>query len=590
MFYENMGIINNYIDYRKNKPFYKEWENKNTQEEAKRINYLKKNNINAANSKEDIERAKTVLGAVDIIDEYSQSRAEEMEMTVQGFKTAAMRLASGASLLFAGLSIALSQKVSNAIINLKQSGGKLKLSPYLLVPVVIAAIPVIATAVITSIFGAKQETKASRLGRAEAINKKLSSENNFAILTDEQKKKVEEYEKNINISKKEAKKLNKVTSGFGVINALKTLIKGDKESEKKLKELQEKAKKDFENVNSDKVLTEEQILEAKKDKQLVQNIVKKIDIASQEYAEDVELATDTFSVLALGTGGAIGGLTKLILSKIKSIPEGKSSLITSIVIAATTLIGAVWAASLQKEASRVGRFKVKQDLLSNPEKLIYVDDEKIKNEPDVDIKQKKKPNFLKFLLQASKDNKKYKKYVKEHNISQLKHSQALEKIELTPEQSKRAKQLQNNVFKMFNKVDEKSQTYAESTEALGEIVANTGGLIPMTLGMLGYAKFINKSNFIGAAISLIAGAIPSILLNTFVTKEQIKASKVANMLAVNEMDDYKNFADYSENVVSNKDIFKNNETKKDNSSSKNTDVNNISQQDRIVAEILKNRK
>ena len=39
--------------------------------------------------------------------------------------------------------------------------------------------------------------------------------------------------------------------------------------------------------------------------------------------------------------------------------------------------------------------------------------------------------------------------------------------------------------------------------------------------------------------------LPSIGINAYITKEQKKASRVANMLAINEMQDYRNFADYS---------------------------------------------
>ena len=203
--------------------------------------------------------------------------------------------------------------------------------------------------------------------------------------------------------------------------------------------------------------------------------------------------------------------------------------------------------SVQKEASRVARYKVKQDFLSNPEKLAYVDDEFIKQEPDVKVETKKKPNFVKFLIQAYKDNKEYKQYKKEHDIEQLKLTKAREEIELTPEQEKRAIQLQNNVFKMFNKADEKSQVYSESTEALGEITQTVGGLVGMIPGLLGYAKSLKDKNIAGSVISVVCAFVPTFALNILVTKEQKSASKVADMLAINEMDDYKHFADYSNN-------------------------------------------
>ena len=543
-FYKYMGIIENYKEYRKNKPQYKDWADKRAQEEAKRINYLKKNNITPDKFESDIKRAKTVLNAVDVMDEYSQSRAEEMEMTVQTAQSGVMQLSNYASLGLAALSL-LSKNIREAADNLFANK---KFSPLLLIPALLYIVPVIGTAIFFSIFSAKQETKASRLGRAEAINKKLTSPKQFAILTDEQNKQVEEIAKGINITKKDVKKENKTTNGAGILNSIKTLFTHNKENEAKIKELNEQFNNDVNNVNSNKELTKEQIEEAKKDKQLVQNVIEKIDIASQEYAEDVELATSTVSVLALGTGGGIGALTKFILNKMK-IPANKSNMISIITGAVIGFAGAIWAASVQKQASRVARYKVKQDFLSNPEKLVYVNDELIKNDADIEIQKNKKPNFFKFLIQVFKDNSEYKKYKKEHDIEQLKLSKAREQIEITPEQEKRAKQLQNNVFKMFNKVDEKSQTYSESTEAIGEIVQSVGSLLAMIPGLFGYTKNLMNKNFKGSIISMAVAMLPPIILNIIVTKEQKSASKVADMLAINEMDNYKYFADYSDSVT-----------------------------------------
>ncbi len=125
---------------------------------------------------------------------------------------------------------------------------------------------------------------------------------------------------------------------------------------------------------------------------------------------------------------------------------------------------------------------------------------------------------------------------------------------------------------MFNKVDEKSQTYSESTEALGEIVQTCGSLIAMIPGVLGYAKSLKNKNMLTGAISLVGAVLPAIILNIIVTKEQKSASKVASMLAIKELDDYRQFADYSTDSVS----FKNNEN--ENQPSKNIRIDEIIKQ------------
>ena len=103
-----MGILQNYREYRENKPQYKKWEKQRETEEAKRIDYLKKNNITPDKYKADIERAKTILNAVDVMDEFSQSRAEEMEMTVKAAQNGIMQVAN-----YGGMALALLKSRSN---------------------------------------------------------------------------------------------------------------------------------------------------------------------------------------------------------------------------------------------------------------------------------------------------------------------------------------------------------------------------------------------------------------------------------------------------------------------------------------------
>src|SRR5699024_10439573 len=121
----------------------------------------------------------------------------------------------------------------------------------------------------------------------------------------------------------------------------------------------------------------------------------------------------------------------------------------------------------------------------------YVDEAKTQNEK-TDVIKKEKKGFFETFKEIIENQKEYKKYVKE-NIVEIKQKQkALEKIEITPEKEKRAKQLQRNVFKMFNKVDEKSQKYSESTEALGDIVATISSFAAMGASALGASKIIDN--------------------------------------------------------------------------------------------------
>jgi len=548
-----MEIFDSYKAVLKEKPNYKDWKNNKDDIEAKRLSYIQKNGISEAQKQEDIKRAKAVLAAVDTMDEYSQSRAEDMEMVVQG----ATQQVSGL-LALPGTIIG----IAIAIFNPKAQ--KLGEAAFAMFPAIGALIGTLIGMPFLSQWGARKEIEASMDGRFEAMTGELSSVKQFAVLTDEQEQKVNETAKNIKIPPKEAKKAN-LARGGGFFKAALSFFKEEeqetldakKEFKKNLKNNEEK----FETVP----LSEKQIEEAKKDKQLIQNIVEKVDIASQDYAENIELATGFLQAAGLGSGVTMGTLVKKVLNFTK-MSEIKKIVASFGIGGALVFAFTIAATKLQKQASRVARFKVKQDFLNNPDKLIYVDDEKVKNEDGSAFKQgEKKQNFFKFLIQAFKDNKEYNEYIKTQNVEKKQRAKALDTIELTPEQEKRARQLQQNTFKMFNKLDEKSQTYSEQTEALGEVVQEVGGSIAglfMLTGMGDMMKSLDDMvlNVTKESEAFLCGLkacmpmfkklafsiIPLTILNAIVTKEQKNASRVADMVAIKEMDDFRHFADYSD--------------------------------------------
>ena len=77
---------------------------------------------------------------------------------------------------------------------------------------------------------------------------------------------------------------------MGVLSSLKTMVKPDQKVVDKYNEISKNTEEEIKNIDNIK-LTKEQELEAKKDKELIQTIVEKVDIASQDYAENTELAT-----------------------------------------------------------------------------------------------------------------------------------------------------------------------------------------------------------------------------------------------------------------------------------------------------------
>lgn len=549
-----MGIFSDYKAYKKYEPQYAQWKQDKDLAEAKKLEYLKSNPVDEKTKQEEVQRGKALLHAIDVMDEYSQSRAENMEIATQQVMSVANTAASygGMGLGFLTLLIPPVRKGLESLGKRFPAIGRYK---FLIPPAIgfLASLGVIAG---MQGWAASKEVGASRKGRFEAMKNELSDAKNFAILTDEQEKKQEEIASKMPTTKDMKKGIMaKNSSLLNIVNLggiYKEMIGAD---EKYHKEREEFDKKLREGENSNAQLPEAEVLKAKKDQQLLNNIIEKIDMASQDYAENVELGTQTILSVGLAGGGLVGWISSKLAKIFKmkdGLPKKALPFVTGIGVAVGT---AIWATSLQKHAARVGRFLAKKDIEKDVNNFIYVDEEKTKDIKNVKVQKKEKPNFFKFMLQMIKDNREYKQYIKTEGIKNIKRAKALKDIEISEEQLKEAKRLQRNTFKAFNKLDEKSQQYAESVEAVGEVInvpLTAGGAIAgsaiggfLAKAFKGATKQISDKRIaIGVALGAIIGVIPSILNNIYFTKQQKQASRVAHMLALDEMKDYKKFADY----------------------------------------------
>ena len=543
-----MSMFGDYKSYKLYAPQYAEWKSARDLAETKRKTYLKQNPNEIKT--QDIQTSKTILRAIDIMDEYSQKRAEDMEVAAESVVSMGLEVALiiGAGIGFLTTRLKPFQKLIEKYA--KDNKKMQNIMAYTAMGIggiigSVAAFPLYAWA-------AKAEVKASRKGRFEAMRKELNDTKTFAVLTPEQEQEV-----------------NKNLKTLGLQKETKNPFKGIKESWETIKEMttdspeylrqrmvfEQRLNSDIQHFNEE--LSPEEIENAKKDQQLLTKLVEKIDIASQDYAENAELATSTLITLAVGFGSLFTlGYEKLAQKfkwKQSSIPAG---------IGLLGMLGAsIMSASIQKQAARVGRFKAKQELVKNPEQLVYVSDEKTGKITDIEVKPQEKLGMFKFLKEAWKNNKEFEKWKETEGAKEKNITKALSNIELSEEQMKEARRLQHNTFKTFNKVDEKSQKYAESIEAIGQSIQYPLSLVFSGIGMIFGIKHlekalaqmdkqkVDKAFVTNAYMKYIAviflSTLPSILINAYITKEQKKASRVANMLAINEMQDYKHFADWN---------------------------------------------
>lgn len=558
-----MEIFNNYSNYKAYEADYDEWKAQRNLDNAKKTEYLKNNPVSEEEKQAAAKRGKVLLRALDVMDEYSQIRAQDAEVVTEQISGqilgAAMQIGiiagTGLMLLFKKKGQPILEKPKN---NISQFFPKELIVPYAvgILASVVASIPVLSWA-------SQIQVGASRHGRLEAMSKDLSNPNEFAVLDENQEKQVNEIAKDIPVDKEMKKQLQSRDldlNPFGFIDSVNELLIKNKDYDAQKEEFE--AKLEQNKAKAGQTLSKEDILIAKKDQKLLLNLVEKVDIASQDYSENVEFATNT---LSFASSFLIMGLCWGVNKILDHVPM-KNNTVKKIIPWGAGFIGAMaigaFMTGLQKQASRVGRFKVKQEMEQDINNFIYVDDEKLKSQPDVEVEEKQQPNMFEFLQQAIKNNKEYKEYLKTEAIEEKKRQRAVNKISLREDQLKDAKALQYKTFKTFNRVDDNSQKYSESVEAVGQIIQNpiaiVGELGGIAIGGMIAAKRYKASASIvdslnGAVpilLGALIGAIPAVVFDFFITTEQKKASRIADMIAIKELSDHKEFVDY-ENLKNN---------------------------------------
>ncbi len=545
-----MSMFGDYGAYKKYEPAYNEWKERRDTQEAKRLEYLKQN-PDAINP-EDIKRGKTLLRAIDIMDEYSQRNAENMEVATESVGQGALSFAMMGGAL-AGFGVSRIKSVNKFLMSVLT---KMKPKTAQIVATTIPSLAgvLISTAAAFPVFAlsAKAEIAASKKGRFEAMKNELSDPKAFAVLTEEQMAEVKNRADKIPVEEVKQKEKKGFIEGMklmkGTIWESKAYKAQRKEFEDKINAQSEYFDKDF---------TQEEIEDAKKDQQLLTKLVEKIDIASQDYAENAELGVSALitSVFAFSTLMDIG-LTKLMNAmKVKSASTISAAL--KVFTVAATLGASIASASITKEASKIGRFKVKDYLSKHPESLVYVPDEATGEISDVEIEGYHKPGFFHFMRHVWGDNRRYQKYKKNEANDEKRFYKALESIEITPEQEKDAKRLQKNTFMTFNKVDHNSQKYSESVEALGQSISYPITSIATLIGAVLGTPYLFKGakggieqvkNFSKYFSIILLSTLPAMAANAYLTKKQKRASRVADMLSIQELNDYRHFADYSKEI------------------------------------------
>ena len=135
---------------------------------------------------------------------------------------------------------------------------------------------------------------------------------------------------------------------------------------------------------------------------------------------------------------------------------------------------ALIALNLQKSSARAGRFTAKRELEKDPKNFIGFTDEEYNQVKD--IKGHKKTfgeqfkEYALFIPTVLKQYWAYNKYKRNEFKDHQLLTEQLQKMDVTDEQMRDAKNLQRKLFNTFEKVDDNSQVYSESMEAATEIM------------------------------------------------------------------------------------------------------------------------
>lgn len=586
-----MGILTTFKAYKDYVPQFQDWNNRRKTDDSKR-EVLNKSGVKFDEKNAELaqKKAKVVATSMMLIDNFAQTKAEDVETV---FQTIQMELFAGLS-FFISIPVILHKllptlekysskakviknahnlidKFDKANFKLGKINIPLKHACIAFSAAISSAIfvPVVTNAVINQV-------GATRRAKFEGMNKDFSNIKDFAILTDEQEKQVQNIKNNSKKPVEESKTKGKeiLTEAIDRVNIPESMhcvrdLLDDKNIYIENKNKYDNAQKDCEK-HFDKPLTPEELAVSKADQQLFDRLIKKVDLESQDTIEKME------KIVNIGYGALfVGGFLEWLLTdKLVDVLKIKNPVLSAIMKfgapLGTYLLLNRNLANLHNNAIKTVRYNKINEFINNKDNFnLYTQDQvdSVSDESVKSLKQDKqeKLGVFKFLRKMFKDIKEYKKNQKLVLEDSEQYLAAKRQIELTKEQEEDAKQLQKNAFMTINKVDDKNQKYCESTEAISEIILAPIEVLSTFAGSeLGkkVAKIVEKETETvekeainikkgGFAKSLQAiGAlvlfIPTALAEYHLTGMQRNSLRVASMLASKDLEDNRRFVNYDD--------------------------------------------
>lgn len=537
----SINVNNLYKTYRKE---YSSWRDDKSLQEAKRQEYLKKHP--EAIKDYDLQRAKILLHTVDIMDKSVSLNSDHTNTVIESITSFGLGYAAMIGALFGIVFQKLGgDKLVNKIIE-KQPKYKNSISTAI---TIIGGILGVVTAYPAYAFFSNVDSKIDRKKRFDTMEKELQDPKIFVVLNSEQKK---EFNENL----EKIKSSNQAKNKSSIIKKNVTNLKTTMHEILNYNDEQNNFKNKYKEKSSlyENNLTEKEIKDAKKDKVLLCVLIKEINTKAQSYEEKIQKITDNLITISF----ALGSLFSLGFERIAKKLKLKRTSVPAGIGVAMMLLSTIFATWSQKRASHVGRFKAKQELMENPERLVYISQKKTSSidEEEIEINPHKKISTWQFMKNFFKHNKEYETWKKTPSLTGSDLSQAMENIDISEEQLQDGKRLKTNMFKTFYKVESNTQNYSSKIDLLKEsinypimlLLGATGSLLSMKhLIKLRHAKNTNEifkesAKFIGT-ISIFT--LPSLLINSHFAKVKKMGARISDMLTMKDLEDYRFFADYS---------------------------------------------
>lgn len=534
--------VNNLSQVYKNE--YSTWREDKKLQAAKRQEYLRRNP--EAIKDYDLQRAKILLSAVDKMDKSVSQNSNKASIAFESMTSLGLGYAAigGATLGFWATKLNF---VKKGIDKFVEKVPKSKNIVSTAITAVSGVLGILAAYPVYN-FLSKIESKIHRKRKFDTMEKELSDPRIFVVLNENQK---ETFKKNIQEIRKN-KTADKTNFAKKEIKGLKQIAKEAWYYDKEQSKFNEKYKENKELYENQ--LTEKEIKNAKKDKALLLTLIKEINMRAQTYSEKMQRITDNLITMsfALGSLFVLGyeRLAKSMKLKSSSLPAGMG-----VVLLMASTFFATWA---QKRASHVGKFIAKQELMENPEQLVYVSARKTDSieDDEIELEEYQKTSTIKFLKDFFKNNKEYNKWKKTTELSGEDISNAMNGIELSPEQLADGERLQKNLFKTFYKVDKHTHNYTGDIQVLSESVKYPLNLALSTIGSVWGLKhlaklraakspqevFVHSAKYVGIVLLF---TLPQLILNAYFAKAEKMGARISDMVTMKNLEDYRFFADYS---------------------------------------------